>query len=257
MSAFNALNTEQKDLVYKALVGNAYQTASDFALAFNNAIAEAGNSYISSGNDFGSKRGDKISSAINVPMNLETEKTEGQKTFKDLKQYAWAEESILKLYNKGIVNGKANNIFAPADFVTRSEAIKMIVLAFGEVDMSAECNFEDVPKDSWMYPYIATAMSQKIIYGYDDTFAGTNDTITREDFATMILRALKAINKTLGVTQTEKSFSDNNKISDYAKEAVHTLQQAGVINGADNNYYLPKNSTTRAEAAKIIAALLD
>ncbi|MBQ4517161.1 MAG: S-layer homology domain-containing protein [Clostridia bacterium] len=262
MSSFNALNSLQKDQVYKTLVGKNYQSSSAFALAFNDAVTLAINTPLYPNNSYGSNSSvGSVSSAIKIPEDAgkaESNQPVAQnKTFSDLEQYSWAEESILKLYQKGIINGKADNIFAPADFVTRSEAIKMIVLAFGQVELSAECGFQDVPKESWMYPYIATALSQRIVNGYDDNRVGANDTITREDFATMILRAVQAADKTLAVTETVNNFNDSDSISAYAQEAVQTLQQAGVINGADNNCYLPKNSTTRAEAAKIIAALLD
>lgn len=256
MSSYNALNSTQKDQVYKALVGKNYQSSSTFALTFNDAIITAINTPLYPNNI---SLGGGVSAAIKIPEDAVKEENPAvqNKTFYDIDQYSWAEESILKLYQRGIINGKANNIFAPADFVTRSEAIKMIVLAFGQVESSATCSFEDVPKDSWMYPYVATALSQKIVNGYDDNMVGANDTITREDFATMILRAVQAADKTLAATETVNNFNDSDSIAAYAKEAVQNLQQAGVINGADNNCYLPKNSTTRAEAAKIIAALLD
>lgn len=263
MSSFNTLNSLQKDQVYKILVGKTYQSSSVFALAFNDAITAAKNTPIYPNNNYGSSSSTgSVSSAIKIPEDagqVESDQTPviQNKIFSDLAQYSWAEESVLKLYQKGIINGKANNIFAPADFVTRSEAIKMIVLAFGQVESSAECNFQDVPKDSWMYPYVATALSQKIVNGYDNNMVGANDTITREDFATMILRAVQAADKTLAATEMVNNFNDSDSIAAYAQEAVQSLQRAGVINGADNNCYLPKNSTTRAEAAKIIAALLD
>ena len=133
----------------------------------------------------------------------------------------------------------------------------MIVLAFGKVDEEASCDFSDVAADSWLYPYMATAVAQQIVYGYSDGTAGAQASITREDFATMILRAAKAKDIVLKAIHEEKTFTDDASIADYAKEAVLALQQAGVISGTDDNSYLPKNYTKRAEAAKMIAALID
>lgn len=262
MGDFDALE-DKKDLVYKALSGNGYADASTFALAFNQAIVDAENTdpyedYKPSSN----KNNGQISAAVQVPSGFTEVVTPvtpivPQKPFNDLAHYEWAEDSIIKLYEKGIINGKANGTFAPADLVTRGEAVKMIVLAFGEVDEEADCDFLDVTTDSWLYPYMATAVAQQIVYGYSDGTAGAQASITREDFATMILRAAKAKGIILKAVNEEKTFTDDASIAAYAKEAVLVLQQAGVINGGDDNNYLPKHFTKRAEAAKMIAALLD
>ncbi|MBE7040649.1 MAG: S-layer homology domain-containing protein [Ruminococcaceae bacterium] len=262
MDDFNALNSTRKDLVYKALVGKSYQSISAFAETFDGAVTDAENAILYPNSEPSSDRGSGgVSSAVRVPVvsepddNKQPEQT--NKIFRDLGNYAWAEESVLELYNKGIISGKAEGLFAPADSVTRGEAIKMIVLAFSQIDPSATCSFTDVPKDSWVYPYVATALKAQIVHGYNDSLAGAGDTITREDFATMILRAIQASNKSLTEATEAADFSDDGAIASYAKEAVYKLQRAGVIHGAGNNSFLPKNATTRAEAAKIIAALLD
>lgn len=261
MDDFNALSSARKDLVYKTLVGKSYQTISAFVLAFDTAITEAANANLDNDNSGSSHSSGGISSAVSVPLKPDSKDNEPAneptKVFYDLKNYEWAEASILELYSKGIINGKSSKTFAPADLVTRGEAVKMIVLAFTQVDSNAECSFSDVPTGSWMYPYFATALNKQIVYGYNENLAGAGDTITREDFATMILRAIQTSGESLAASAEVVNFSDDATIASYAKDAVYKLQRAGVVNGAGNNCFLPKNSTTRAEAAKIIAALLD
>ena len=53
----------------------------------------------------------------------------------------------------------------------------------------------------------------------------------------------------------EMTFADESKIAGYAKEAVKSMQKAGVINGVvteKGTNFNPANNATRAEAAKMI-----
>ena len=47
------------------------------------------------------------------------------------------------------------------------------------------------------------------------------------------------------------NFSDSADISDYAVRAVERLYKSGIVNGSDG-FFKPKDTASRAEAAKII-----
>ncbi len=264
MSIYNALSTDKKDRVLKALSGNQYanpEALNAALLKYSQNPPEPTTGPIGGGGGGGaapSKDAEETSTVswsgenVNVPDANDKDEV----AFTDLGNHQWAVESINKLYAKGIVNGKADGIFAPEDNVTRAEAIKLIVLAFGGVEQDAECNFADVDKDSWMYTYIATAYKRGIINGYEDGTAGANNNITREDFSVMIARAAEAAEVTIYSKNTQASFNDASDISDYAKDAVTKLQMAGIINGMEDNTFMPKSPATRAQAAKIIAGLV-
>ena len=68
----------------------------------------------------------------------------------------------------------------------------------------------------------------------------------------MIYRAALMINKELG---EGKTFSDENLISDYAKDAVRNLG-GGIISGDENGNFNPKDQTTRAQAVKLLYELI-
>ena len=73
--------------------------------------------------------------------------------------------------------------------------------------------------------------------------------------AVMCFRAIEYLDGDIS-SASETNFDDNENISDYAKEAVAALSKMGVINGKGNNIFDPRNVATRAEAAKVIHALL-
>ncbi len=55
---------------------------------------------------------------------------------------------------------------------------------------------------------------------------------------------------------TTTTFADEDKISDWARESVHAMQRAGIIQGDANNNFNPRSPITRAEAAVIFARSL-
>ena len=55
---------------------------------------------------------------------------------------------------------------------------------------------------------------------------------------------------------TTEKFADDTSIADYAYDAIYTLKGLGLVNGSDGMYN-PKNSLTRAEAAKVMSSLID
>ncbi len=265
LSGYNTLSSSYKAEAVKELVGVKYSDTKAFSDAFDEAvknarIAEEDAKKNSKGSSSGSG---SVSMRAEFPaVNNDNPNTpvvnvhqQNNEIFTDLAGIEWAKDSIYELYTKGIVNGKSQGIFAPTDSLTRAEAIKLVVMAFGGVDVSADADFTDVAKDSWMYAYVATAAKRGIINGIGDGSVGAMATVTRQDFATMVMRAAKMSGMSFD-TAVKTEFTDNADISDYALEAVYALKNSGVINGVGENKYMPLNVTSRAQAAKIIAALI-
>ncbi len=170
--------------------------------------------------------------------------------YSDLEDAIWARNAIVNLSNKGIISGRGGNIFAPNETVTREEFAKMLVGAFAkDAQETKELSFLDVKKNEWYYEYIQKAVASGIVTGYSETEFGIGDNITREDMAVMTYRAA-GFSKTSDAEKTK--FADDNLISDYAKAAVLTMSEKGIINGKGNNLFCPKDNATRAEAAKIV-----
>jgi len=243
--------------VYKAITGNLYDSEEELKSDLESAIAESKAPTSDRGNSGGGSgsglSGGKAHLTPSVPETNEPEQV--VKTgFADLDGYEWAEESINKLASSGIVNGRDEKTFAPGDFVTREEAIKMIILTFDMLDNGAEADFDDVAKSDWSYPYVASGAENGIINGYSENYFGKNDYVTRQDIAVMIYRAAQKVGIELA-TGAEVEFSDEDKISDYSKEAVFALSKAGIINGSDGNF-LPDSPANRAQTAKMLAGFL-
>ncbi len=177
-------------------------------------------------------------------------------SFGDLDKAPWAEESILALTEKGVINGKSKNEFAPNDTVTREEFIKMIILAFG-ITGDGDMNFSDVDENQWYYRYIKSAYVNKIVSGKDNDIFGIGENITREDMAVIIGRVMDLKQITLENKLDKAEFSDEADISQYAMNDVLVLAKKGILSGMGNGEFNPQGSATRAQAAKVIYSILE
>ena len=191
-----------------------------------------------------------------VPVTSEdTTVTAPKSQFNDMADHTWAVESVNKLSELGVVSGVGEGKFEPARNVNREEMITMLVKAYGISTEGMASEFADVPADSWFAPFVSAAFANGYVSGTGDGNFGAGTTITRQDAAVMAYNVAKA-NGVL-FTPTKDMFADDAQISDYAKDAVYALKAKGIINGMGDGSFAPKASCTRAEAAKIIASLLN
>jgi len=221
----------------------------------------------SSGNSSGGGGGGKSKSPINtvgsvgaqvpvLPPQSTSALQNGTIRYSDVADNFWAKEYIDYLTKEKITNGKGNSMFAPDDFITREEFVKLILCAFKISTISEYTGvFEDVVKGSWYEAYAETAKAMGIVDGISETVFGTGRYITREDMAVIIMRMLKKQGK-IQSSDSQAVYNDSENISSYATESVATLSAAGIINGYENNTFAPKDNLTRAQAAKVIYCML-
>lgn len=248
------------DGIVSLLKKNPVRNADDLKSVINEAIssAERGSSGGSGGGGSSSGRGglfsdDNAKSGFAVSNN---DTGTNKSVFSDLENVDWAVQAIETLYKKGIVSGVGENKFDPDAPVTREQFVKMVVLAAGIMKTEAKSEFEDVDANEWYYPYVSSAVEAGFVKGLSPTTFGIGQNIKRQDAAVLLYRIGKSMNRDFG-TISEPNFTDNELISDYAKEAVGALSNLNVINGTGNGEYAPHQVCTRAQAAKIIYAFFE
>ncbi len=93
----------------------------------------------------------------------------------------WAKDYISFVAVRGKINGVGNNQFAPNKNVTRAEFLKMIFGALNIEANAAELSVSDVTADDWYAPFVAFAMQNGIVKGYEDGTFRPNNEISREE----------------------------------------------------------------------------
>lgn len=262
MSEFKSLsdNSQYKVLEYILKNKDKIKDTDGFTTEFNRKVAEEKIIPPPKTSDGGKGSSAPSTGVGNVGMTNKPEEVKKEDipaaVFTDLKEAAWAEESILELKKIGVLSGRTETTFEPSAGITREEFIKMIVAAFELTADGFTCSFTDADSGQWYYPYVAAAEKHQITYGDDEGNFGIGRGITREDMAVMLYRVLNS--RDIAVTKTREmaEFTDKNNISAYAEEAVSALQQGGVINGMEDGSFAPKKGSTRAEAAKMIYGIM-
>lgn len=169
--------------------------------------------------------------------------------FSDLSLSHWSYNAVLSLYSKGIISGYEDGSIKPDNEISRAEFVKLITQSISESKSAESKNtFTDVSRDDWFYDFILKAFNEKLIFGSNGKFR-PKDSITREDAAVILCRALENKNFTL---TDEKKFKDCENISDYAKKPVALLYAAEIISGSGDEIFEPQRNISRAEAFQLI-----
>lgn len=170
--------------------------------------------------------------------------------FSDVPPTYWAAAAIEALSSHGIVAGSGDGTFQPDAPVTRAEFVKMLDLTIGLPPGSGELPFHDVPRAAWFFPYVAAAVRAQIIEGISPNEFAPNASLSRQELATILARALHL------TSTTRLPFTDQGSIAAWARSAVEEAVAAGYLNGLPNGTFDPLGDTTRAEAAKVLASVL-
>lgn len=117
----------------------------------------------------------------------------------------------------------------------------------GDTENPGDNTFSDVT-GHWAADKIAKAVELGFIKGYPDYTFGPNDTVTREQFAVMLARALSIESE-----DSSLDFTDRDLISTWAKPAVASAVKAGIIKGYVDGSFAPKTSIKRTELVVMVA----
>jgi hypothetical protein len=145
------------------------------------------------------------------------------------------------------VGGKVNGDRITVDV---NHFTKYAVMAVGPTDTTTEVSFGDI-SGHWAEASIKQAVSSGIVKGYSDGTFKPSKTVTRAEFAVMVMNALQPLGE-----GAELTFTDAAKIGTWAQKAVAQAVQAGIIKGYKEGTFRPDAEITRAEMAVMIANAL-
>ena len=220
-AAYDALTKEQKDLV-----------GSDNLAKLEKAEARI--------EDL--KKPDPITPVVPVkPSKPKDDKPTTGSSFTDVPAGSWYEDAVNYVYEKGLMNGTSSNAFSPNANTTRG----MIVTILARV--------EGVNTNGT--PWYAAGQKWAMDNGISD---GTNmpGVITREQLATILYRYAKQKGYDVSKSAALTAFSDADKVSGYASEAMQWAVAEGLLQGS-NGKLNPQGSATRAQVATILMRFME
>jgi hypothetical protein len=166
---------------------------------------------------------------------------------------SWYDIYVNYLTVRGIINPET---FSPNKEITRAEFV-VILAEIADADLSAYTaqSFSDVAATASYFGAVEWANDNGIVKGYDGMFS-PNNTITRQDIATILLRYADAVTLALPELTDGLTFTDGTTIADYASDAVAAMQQALVLNGYLDGSFKPTANMTQAEVMKVFAVFM-
>ncbi|WP_261808088.1 S-layer homology domain-containing protein [Paenibacillus sp. N3.4] len=126
---------------------------------------------------------------------------------------------------------------------------KYAVFAVGQAAV-VPTNFSDIA-GHWGEVRIKQAVEDGIVSGYPDGTFKPNRTVTRAEFAVMLMNTLKPQGES-----AKLNFTDGADIGAWAQQAISLAVREGWMNGYDDGSFRPNTEITRAEMAVVIAGSL-
>ncbi len=176
-----------------------------------------------------------------TPSKPKNDKPTTGSSFTDVPAGSWYEEAVNYVHEKGLMNGTSSNAFSPNANTTRG----MIVTILARV--------EGVNTNGT--PWYAAGQKWAMDNGISD---GTNmpGVITREQLATILYRNAKQKGYDVSKSAALTGFSDADKVSGYAAEAMQWAVAEGLLQGS-NGKLNPQGSATRAQVATILMRFME
>ncbi|MBR1442549.1 MAG: S-layer homology domain-containing protein [Firmicutes bacterium] len=162
--------------------------------------------------------------------------------FKDVESDMWYYEPISKAYNMGLVSGFSDTEFQPTSTVTGAQLLTILYRADGGSSSSDGGN--------WYDPAVNWAEKNNILTDENGWELEPNKPLSREQMMVLVYNYMKYKGTVNDTAADLSGFSDKDKISSYAENAVKTLVGNGIISGTGSELD-PQGTLTRAETAVI------
>jgi uncharacterized repeat protein (TIGR02543 family) len=189
-------------------------------------------------------------------------KDEWVNPFEDVKETDWYYEDLKCMCKKGCICGKGNKTFGPNEQVTRAQMMAMVG-KMNEVEEGKHPgrNFDDIDSKEYYTPYVNWGFKNKVVNGVGSGKFAPDSNITREDFTTILYRNLLFLDEKLPenkeLPEDEVVFDDESEVSSYAKKAVKSLSDSGLIGSKSGKSFSPKSDITRAETVVLLKKFID
>ncbi|MBS5151415.1 MAG: S-layer homology domain-containing protein [Butyricicoccus pullicaecorum] len=159
----------------------------------------------------------------------------------------WADTSLTKLRDWGVMRGDQNGSMEPDRNITRAEFVSMVNRAFGYKKLGKQ-PFKDVAGGEWYANEINIAYNQGYFKGSSKSTASPNDSLTREEAAVLVGRNLM-----LTPDESENMiFKDGRTLSSWSRGIVTAAAKKGILKGQEDGTFRPQAPITRGEVASML-----
>ena len=174
--------------------------------------------------------------------------------FVDVDHEKWYAQSVANVVAKGLMEGTSALLFAPDAAMTRGMMAKALYALAEKPEAGEAATFEDLAEDADYIDAVAWGAAIELLKGYSETEFGGEDALNRQQLATLLYRYAQLVGERdveADVSVLEQ-FSDADRVSDWAKEAMAWAVAEELVIGRTDGTLDPRAEITRAEAAAIL-----
>ena len=174
--------------------------------------------------------------------------------YSDLYRESWYHDGVHFVLENHIMNGVGDQSFDPNGPTSRAMLVTTLWRMEGEPRSDYAMGFADVQDGAWYTEAVRWAAANSIVGGYSAEQFGPNDSVSREQLATILWRyaAYIGADTSAGEAFNLGIFLDAEYISGWAWNAMRWAAGAGLINGVGNERISPETNASRAQVATIL-----
>lgn len=195
--------------------------------------------------------GNGVTFAVNGDTTVKI--VDNTKYFADVPTRYWAADNIAFVTARGLYNGTSASTFSPEKGMTRGMLAKVLHNLENNPQSGMSAAFTDVNADTWCQEAVSWAADAGIITGYADGSFHQEKMINREQLAVMLYRYAGSP----AHHGTALNFSDANRLSGYAQDAMSWAVENGIIGGTAQGTLNPQGTATRAQVAAMLTRFLN
>lgn len=171
----------------------------------------------------------------------------------DIPSGSWYESAVQYCLNNNYMSGESETKFNPNGTVSRAQMVQVLYNLEGQPGYtSGHTPFEDITPGSWYYNAVRWSEENGIASGTSATTFKPNAPVTREQVATFFANYAKFKNNYSGAQSDLSKYSDQNKISAWAKENISWAVNYGLMSGTSETTLDPQGTCIRAQLAQFI-----
>lgn len=173
--------------------------------------------------------------------------------FVDITGSDWYADAVLFAYDQQLFQGLTATVFSPKAEMNRAMLATVLSRLAGVQSNSPSVGFRDVKDGDWYADAVNWAAGAGIVNGLGDGSFGPNNSVTREQMATMLYRyARDYLGMRVSAAGDLSVFPDRDQISAYAVDAVSWAVGCGIMTGHSSGTLSPGGTATRAEVAAML-----
>lgn len=159
---------------------------------------------------------------------------------------SWAKDSVAVAEKINLIQPSENYNYTA--FITREEFCELIFNYINNFSDGLTAIYAKNPFTDTNNEHIGVLNALGIVKGKSETEFAPNDSLTREEAATILCRLINKIYPGWDATAQYFDFADSGQISDWAMNDIQVICNMGIMQGIGDNRFAPKELYTTEQA---------